>query len=194
MWPLDQTAPGPDALYSSCHFLAESELKLEKCSLERFHDLFAFVLLFGVFHVTIERENFELAPGRWFLFDGFHSFMAPQITLFLEFLYGFLCAPIVLIFGIQNVEYMVFLTDKNVLFIVWMYIQNCTSNILIVIFDWCRGPDTHSRHYKCWFQAVSSHVRLREYHTFISLRNSHARYICSFLLSKLTTKDETYGK
>ena len=34
----------------------------------------------------------------------------------------------------------------------------------------------------------------REYHTFISLQNSHARYICSFLLSKLTTKDETYGK
>ena len=27
MWPLDRTAPGPDALYSSRHFLAESELK-----------------------------------------------------------------------------------------------------------------------------------------------------------------------
>ena len=109
--------------------------------------------------------------------------MAPQITLFLEFLYGFLCAPIVLIFGIENVEYMVFLTDKNILFKVWMYIQNCTSNISMFIFDWCRGPDTHSRHYKCWFRAVSSHVRLREYHTFISLQNSHARHICSFLLS-----------
>ena len=45
--------------------------------------------------------------------------MAPQITLlFLEFLYGFLCAPIVLISGIENEEYMVFLTDKNILFIV----------------------------------------------------------------------------
>ena len=29
MWPLDRTGPGPDALYSSRHFLAESELKLE---------------------------------------------------------------------------------------------------------------------------------------------------------------------
>ena len=29
MWPLDRTAPGPDALYSSRHFLAESELKSE---------------------------------------------------------------------------------------------------------------------------------------------------------------------
>ena len=29
MWPLDRTAPGPDALYSSRHFLAESELKLQ---------------------------------------------------------------------------------------------------------------------------------------------------------------------
>ena len=45
--------------------------------------------------------------------------MAPQITLlFLEFLCGFLCAPIVLMFGIENVEYMVFLTDKNILFVV----------------------------------------------------------------------------
>ena len=29
MWPLDRTAPGPDALYSSRHFQAESELKLK---------------------------------------------------------------------------------------------------------------------------------------------------------------------
>ena len=29
MWPLDRTAPGPNALYSSRDFLAESELKLE---------------------------------------------------------------------------------------------------------------------------------------------------------------------
>ena len=42
--------------------------------------------------------------------------MAPQITLlFLELLYGFLCAPIVLIFVIENVEYLVFLTDKTIL-------------------------------------------------------------------------------
>ena len=63
-------------------------------------------------------REFRVGIGD-FCFDGFHSFMAPQITLlFLEFFYGFLCAPIVLIFGIENVEYMVFLTDKNILFIV----------------------------------------------------------------------------
>ena len=54
-----------------------------------------------------------------FCFDGFHSFMAPQITLlFSEFLCDFLCAPVVLIFGIENVKLLVFLTDKNMLFIV----------------------------------------------------------------------------
>ena len=54
-----------------------------------------------------------------FCFDDFHSFMAPQITLlFLEFLYGLLCAPVVLIFGIENVELLVFQTDKNILLIV----------------------------------------------------------------------------
>ena len=91
-----------------------------------------------------------------FCFDDFQSFMATQITLlYLEFLYGFLCAPMVLIFGIENIELLVFLTDKNILFIVWMYIQNCTSNISKFIFGWCRGPDTHSRHYKCRFRAMS---------------------------------------
>ena len=65
MWPLDRTAPGPDALYSSRHFLAESELKSEN---SLWKDSTAFVLSFGVFHVVIEHENFELAPGRCFLF------------------------------------------------------------------------------------------------------------------------------
>ena len=167
MWPLDRTAPGPDALYSSRHFLAESELKSEnslwKDSTIFLHSFFRLVSFMWL-------QNARISSWRQvgvFCFDGFHSFMAPQITLlFLEFLYGFLCPPIVLISGIENVEYMVFLTDKNILFIVWMYIQNCTSNISMFIFDWCRGPDTHSRHYKCWFRAVSGHVRLREYHTF----------------------------
>ena len=54
--------------------------------MERFHNLFAFVLLFGVFHVTIERENFELAPGRWFLF------------WWLSFVYG--AANYIVVFGI----------------------------------------------------------------------------------------------
>ena len=54
-----------------------------------------------------------------FCFDDFHLFIAPQITLlYLEFLYGFLCAPIALIFGGINVELLVFFTDKNILFIV----------------------------------------------------------------------------
>ena len=54
-----------------------------------------------------------------FCFDDFHSFMAPQITLlFLEFLYDFLCAPVVLMFGIENIELLVSLMDRNILFIV----------------------------------------------------------------------------
>ena len=54
-----------------------------------------------------------------FCFDDFHSFMAPQITmLYLELLFGFLCARTALIFGTENIELLVFLTDKNMLFIV----------------------------------------------------------------------------
>ena len=119
MWPLDRTAPGPDALYSSRHFLAESELKSEnslwKDSTIFLHTIFRLVSFMWL-------QNARISSWRQvgvFCFDGFHSFMAPQITLlFLEFLYGFLCPPIVLISGIENVEYMVFLTDKNILFIV----------------------------------------------------------------------------
>ena len=94
MWPLDRTAPGPDALYSSRHFLAESELKSEnslwKDSTIFLHSFFRLVSFMWLWNARISSWR----QVGVFCFDGFHSFMAPQITLlFLEFLYGFLCAP-----------------------------------------------------------------------------------------------------
>ena len=93
-----------------------------------------------------------------FCFDDFHSFMAPQITsLYLEFLLsndGFLCAPIVLIFGIEDVESLVFLKDKifclqferlskivtqtfQCLVLVGAVVWTCTSGTTNVSFEPC---------------------------------------------------------
>ena len=86
--------------------------------------------------------------------------MAPQITLlYLEFLYGFLCAPVVLSFWYRKSRIIVLSDKQNSLFIhcslnVYPKLQLEHFNVYSIIGPCC-GPDTHLRHYKCWFQAMS---------------------------------------
>ena len=123
-----------------------------------------------------------------FCFDDFHPFMAPQITLlFLEFLCGFLCAPVdCSAYFWYRKRRIIGLSDGPKYFVhslnVYpkLYLEH--FNVYFRLVPW-------SGHALAALQmSVSSHVRLREYHTFISLQNSYAQYISSFLLSTLTNK------
>ena len=164
--------------------------------MERFHNLFAFVLSFGDFHGVIERENFELAPGRCFLF------------WWLSFVYG--AANYIVVFGIfiwlsvwTNSAYFWYrkrriygLSDGQKYFVYSLnvypklYLEHFNVYFSVGALDRTRTRGTTNVGFEP-FRAMSDSANII---LFISLQNSHARYNCSFLLPKLTTKDETYGK